>query len=103
MQIAKLVPEDLNITLEKALRTITICSRMYETDEEAQRIIDIGKKLEGSIRNTGIHAAGIIISGEPLTELIPVCNAKDSEMPVTQYSMKPVEAGRHAQDRLSWA
>ena len=48
--------------------------------------------MEGSIRNTGIHAAGIIISGQPLVNLIPICNAKDSDMPVTQYSMKPVES-----------
>ena len=54
-------------------------------------IIDIGKKLEGSIRNTGIHAAGMIISGDPFTDFIPICIAKDSEMAVTQYSMKPVE------------
>ena len=52
----------------------------------------MARKLEGSVRNTGIHAAGMIISGDPLTDHIPVCNAKDSEMPVTQYSMKPVEA-----------
>lgn len=90
-EIAKLVPEDLNITLEKALEKDHDLRALYEQDEEARRIIDIGKKLEGSIRNTGIHAAGIIISGQPLTELIPVCNAKDSDMPVTQYSMKPVE------------
>lgn len=89
--IAKLVPEDLNITLEKALEKDQDLRAMYEQDEDARRIIDIGKKLEGSIRNTGIHAAGIIISGEPLTNYIPICNAKDSEMPVTQYSMKPVE------------
>lgn len=89
--IAKLVPEDLNITLEKALEKDQDLRAMYEQDEDARRIIDIGKKLEGSIRNTGIHAAGIIISGDPLVEHIPICNAKDSEMPVTQYSMKPVE------------
>lgn len=89
--IAKLVPEDLNITLEKALEKDQELQTMYEQDEEARRILDIGRKLEGSIRNTGIHAAGIIISGEPLTDFIPICNAKDSEMPVTQYSMKPVE------------
>lgn len=89
--IAKLVPEDLNITLEKALEKDQDLRLMYEQDNDAQRIIDIGRKLEGSIRNTGIHAAGIIISGEPLTNFIPICNAKDSEMPVTQYSMKPVE------------
>src|SRR5271154_1515012 len=64
---------------------------MYESDEEAQRTIDIARKLEGSLRNAGIHAAGIIISGEPLTNFVPLCNSKDSDMPVTQYSMKPVE------------
>lgn len=89
--IAKLVPEDLNITLEKALEKDQDLRKMYEDDEDARRIIDIGKKLEGSIRNTGIHAAGIIISGQPLTNLIPLCNSKDSDMPVTQFSMKPVE------------
>lgn len=89
--IAKLVPEDLNITLEKALEMDQDLRNQYEQDEDAHRIIDIGKKLEGSIRNTGIHAAGIIISGDPLTDHIPVCSAKDSDMPVTQYSMKPVE------------
>lgn len=90
-EIAKLVPEDLNITLDKALEKDQDLRAMCERDEEALRVIDIGRKLEGSIRNTGIHAAGIIISGEPLTHFIPVCNAKDSDMPVTQYSMKPVE------------
>lgn len=90
-EIAKLIPEDLNITLDKALEKDHDLRTMYESDTEAQRVIDIARKLEGSIRNTGIHAAGIIISGEPLTNFIPICNAKDSEMPVTQYSMKPVE------------
>ncbi|NGX41828.1 MAG: DNA polymerase III subunit alpha [Chlamydiae bacterium] len=89
--IAKLVPDDLNITLQEALKKDRDFRQMYEEDEDAKRIIDIGRKLEGSIRNTGTHAAGMIISGKPLTDLIPVCVAKDSEMPVTQFSMKPVE------------
>jgi DNA polymerase-3 subunit alpha len=91
-EIAKLVPEDLNITLDKALEKDHDLRTLYENDEEVGRLIDLAKRLEGSIRNTGIHAAGIIISGVPLTELIPICNAKDSDMPVTQFSMKPVEA-----------
>lgn len=90
-EIAKLVPEDLNITLEKALEKDPDLHALYTNDEDAHRIIDMGKQLEGSIRSTGIHAAGIIISGQPLVHLIPLCNAKDSDMPVTQYSMKPVE------------
>ncbi|MCB1111406.1 MAG: DNA polymerase III subunit alpha [Chlamydiales bacterium] len=90
-EIAKLVPDDLNITLDKALEIDQDLRNMYESDEDAHRVIDMGRILEGSIRNTGIHAAGIIISGEPLTEHIPLCNSKDTDMPVTQYSMKPVE------------
>lgn len=89
--IAKLVPEDLNITIEKALEKDYDLRQMCETDEETRRVIEVGRKLEGSIRNTGIHAAGIIISGQPLMNLIPICNAKDTDMPVTQFSMKPVE------------
>lgn len=91
-EIAKLIPEDLNITLDKALEKDHDLKALYESDEEVARLFDLARKLEGSIRNTGIHAAGIIISGSPLTDLIPICNAKDSEMPVTQFSMKPVEA-----------
>lgn len=90
-EIAKLVPDDLNITLEKALEKDQDLRAMYQRDEDAHKMIDIAKKLEGSIRNTGIHAAGIIICGDPLTEYIPVCTSKDATMPVTQYSMKPVE------------
>lgn len=91
-EIAKLIPEDLNITLDKALEKDQDLKTLYDSDEEVSRLIDLARKLEGSIRNTGIHAAGIIISGSPLTDLIPVCNSKDSDMPVTQFSMKPVEA-----------
>lgn len=91
-QIAKLVPEDLNMTLAKALEIDADLHQLYISDSDAKRIIDLGQKLEGSIRNTGIHAAGIIISGQPLTDHIPICSAKDSEMAATQYSMKPVEA-----------
>lgn len=90
-QICKLVPDDLGITLEKALETDPDLRSMVDEDEEAGRIMEIGRRLEGSIRNTGIHAAGIVVSGEPLTEHIPICNSKDSELPATQYSMKPVE------------
>jgi DNA polymerase-3 subunit alpha len=90
-EIAKLVPEDLNITLEAALKDPEL-RKLCEEDPETQKIMEIGQLLEGSIRNTGIHAAGIIISGTPLTDLIPICISKDSEMPVTQYAMKPVES-----------
>ena len=90
-EIAKLIPEDLNMTIDRALEIDPDLRRLYEEDPEIHRLLDLAKKLEGSVRNTGIHAAGMIISGEPIIERIPVCTAKDSEMAVTQYSMKPVE------------
>lgn len=91
-KIAKLVPEDPNMTLKKALEIDRDLLQMYETDEEAKRVINLGQKVEGSIRNTGIHAAGIIVCGDPLTDHIPICTAKDADMLATQYSMKPVES-----------
>jgi DNA polymerase III subunit alpha len=90
-EIAKLVPEDPNMTLDKALAIDPDLKQLYNEDPEVRRLIDIAKKLEGSVRNTGIHAAGIIISGDPIIERAPICTAKDSAMAVTQYSMKPVE------------
>jgi DNA polymerase-3 subunit alpha len=90
--IAALVPEDPNMTLEKAFEIDPELSRLMESDEEARRILEMAKKAEGSIRNTSTHAAGLIISAGPITDHIPVCTAKDSEMVVTQYAMKPVES-----------
>lgn len=90
--IAKLVPEDPTMTIKKALEIEKGLKTLIETDEDAKRIIDYVFILEGSIRNTGVHAAGLIICGNPLTDHIPVCNAKDSELCLTQYSMKPVES-----------
>jgi DNA polymerase III subunit alpha len=90
--LAKFVPEDPKMTLEKALDTDVDFLQLYQNDEDAKRIIDLGKRLEGSIRNTGIHAAGLIVCGDPLTNHIPICTAKDTDMAATQYSMKPVES-----------
>ena len=91
-EIAALVPEDPGMTIEKALQMDVDFQRLLEGDEEARRLIEIARKAEGSIRNTSTHAAGLIISKDPLTENVPVCTAKDSQMLVTQYAMKPVES-----------
>jgi len=91
-EIAKLVPEDPSMTLERALEIDQDFKRVTEEDEDAKRIIHLGRQLEGSIRSTGMHAAGIIVCGDTLTDHVPICVAKDSEIPVTQFSMKPVEA-----------
>ncbi|MCB1107172.1 MAG: DNA polymerase III subunit alpha [Chlamydiia bacterium] len=93
-EIAKLVPEDPTMTLDRAFELEPELRKMAEGegDEEGKLVLEYARRLEGSIRNTGIHAAGLIISGDPLTDHIPICNAKDSEIVATQYSMKPVEA-----------
>jgi DNA polymerase-3 subunit alpha len=91
-EIAALVPEDPTMTLEKAFQIDPELTRLMETDEEARAVLEMAKKTEGSIRNTSTHAAGLIISASPITEHVPVCTAKDSEMWVTQYAMKPVES-----------
>ncbi len=91
-EIAKLVPDDLGMTLEKALKLNSEFKRFVEEDEEAKHILEFALKLEGCIRNTGTHAAGIIICRDPLTDHLPICTTKDAEMTVTQYAMKPVEA-----------
>jgi DNA polymerase III subunit alpha len=90
-EIAALVPEDPTMTLEKAFQIDPQLSKLMETDEEARSVLEMAKKAEGSIRNTSTHAAGLIISANPITDHAPVCTAKDSEMWVTQYAMKPVE------------
>jgi DNA polymerase-3 subunit alpha len=91
-EIAKLVPEDPTMTLDKALEIDPELKNLSTSDPEVERLIDLAKKLEGSVRNTGIHAAGMIICGDSIVDHIPICNAKDSDMAVTQFSMKPVEA-----------
>lgn len=90
--IAKLVPEDPTMTLDRAFELDPQLRQQYETDEEVKQCIDLARRLEGSVRNTGIHAAGLIISADPIMDRIPICHAKDSEIVVTQFSMKPVEA-----------
>ncbi len=90
-EIAKLVPEDPTMTLDRALEQDADFRSLCERDSETARIIELAKKLEGCIRNTSIHAAGLIIAAERITTHLPLCNAKDSSMAVTQFSMKPVE------------
>ncbi|MFA5250252.1 MAG: DNA polymerase III subunit alpha [Parachlamydiales bacterium] len=91
-EMAKLVSDDPNMQLEKALRLDPELKRLCEEDSEAKMIFDAAKTIEGSIRNTSLHAAGVIISAVPVIDKVPVCTAKDAEMLVTQYAMKPVEA-----------
>lgn len=90
--LAKLIPEDPTMTLGKALEIDPDLKSQYDSDPEVHNLITIALRLEGSVRNTGIHAAGLIIGANPLMENIPLCASKESDMAVTQFSMKPVES-----------
>ncbi len=89
-KIAKLVPNELNITLQKALETSPDLREQYEKNPIVTRLIDMAVKLEGCVRNVSTHAAGIVISEKPLTEYLPLAKGANGEL-ATQYPMKPVE------------
>ncbi len=91
-RIAKAIPTTLGITLEEALHQAPPFREMYEGDVGIHKMVDIAKQLEGVARNASTHAAGIVISREPLTELMPLQKATNSDALMTQYEMHGVEA-----------
>jgi DNA polymerase III subunit alpha len=91
-RIAKAVPNQLGIKLDEALETSPQLKEMYTGDPSVRRIIDFAKQLEGVARNASTHAAGVVISREPLTELMPLQRATNSDAAMTQYEMHGIEA-----------
>ncbi len=91
-RLAKMVPERLNITLEAALETSPELREVYETDELARRIIDTARNLEGIIRQDSIHAAGVVIADDELSNYTPLQRRGAEEEVVTQYDMAAVQA-----------
>ena len=71
-RLAKLVPAELKMTLDKALEVEPDLKKAYEEDEQTRRVIDIGKKLEGLARHASVHACGVVIADEPLTNFLPL-------------------------------
>ncbi len=90
-RIAKLIPNSLNITLDKALEEEKALKELAEKDEKIKKLIEISKDLEGLSRHSSIHAAGIVISNKPLMETVPLAVTKDGDV-VTQYNMKHIES-----------
>jgi DNA polymerase-3 subunit alpha len=90
-RLAKLVPFSLDMTLEKALKTEPELEAAYKQSEEIRKVIDIGKKLEGLARHASVHAAGVVIADEPLTNFIPLYKASGSDDIVTQFEGPTVE------------
>jgi DNA polymerase-3 subunit alpha len=91
-RIAKMVPNQLGIRLDEALEMSPQLRGLYERDPQVRRLIDLARQLEGVARNASTHAAGVVISREPLTELMPLQKATTSDALMTQYEMHAVEA-----------
>jgi DNA polymerase-3 subunit alpha len=89
-RIAKMVPATLNITLEKALQDSPPLQQAYDNESQVKELIDTARRLEGMVRNAGVHAAGVVISPQPLIELVPLHKTKNDEI-VTAFDMKAIE------------
>lgn len=92
-KIAKLIPFEIGMTLDKALETEELLKERYNKEDEVRTLIDLAKKLEGIARNAGKHAGGVVIAPGKLTEFTPLyCEADASEHVVTQFDKDDVEA-----------
>ena len=90
-EITAMVPEDLHITLDKALEKSEDLRKVYEADGEIREVIDLARKIEGLARNVGTHAAAVVIADQALTEYVPLCRVSGKEDVITQWSMGDVE------------
>ncbi len=90
-RLAKLVPETLNMTLDTALESEPQLQQAYEKDPQTKRVIDISKRLEGLARHASVHAAGIVIADESLTNFVPLYRPPGTDDIVTQFEGPMVE------------
>jgi DNA polymerase III subunit alpha len=91
-QIAKLIPFDLNMTLDRALDEEKALRQRYKSEDDVKSLIDLAKKLEGLSRNAGRHAGGVVIAPKPLFEYMPLYCEQGSHATVTQFDMGDVES-----------
>ncbi|HTD67818.1 MAG TPA: DNA polymerase III subunit alpha, partial [Candidatus Limnocylindria bacterium] len=88
-RLAKMIPTDLKMSLELALKQSPEFKEAYNTEEVTRELVDIAFVLEDISRNSSVHAAGVVISDKPLVELLPLKQDEDGTI-VTQYAMNPV-------------
>lgn len=91
-RIAKLIPFELGMTLEKALEESEDLARLYHNDDEVNSLITLARELEGVIRNAGKHAGGVVIAPTVLSDFVPLYAEAGGTMPVTQLDKDDVEA-----------
>ena len=89
LEIAKMIPDDLKITLAKALEQSPDFKKVYDEDEQIKKVIDTAMVLEGLARNSSTHAAGVVISSEPVDEVVPLVMAENGL--ATQFTMTEIE------------
>ena len=89
-KVAKMIPMELGITIEKALNHNPELRQAYEADEVTKNLIDMSMRLEGLPRHTSIHAAGVVIGSEPLNEFVPLSRGADNVI-TTQFTMTTIE------------
>ena len=90
-KIAKLVPHELDMTLDKALAQEPLLKERYDREEDVRALIDMARALEGLARSAGKHAAGVVIAPGPLTDYMPLYCEQGSDQTVTQFDMGDVE------------
>ena len=90
-RLARMVPDELKMTLDKALDLNEKFREEYETNPQARRLIDIARRLEGMPRHTSTHAAGVVIARNPVTEYVPLQKSMKDGTVATQYTMKKLE------------
>ena len=88
--IAKMIPQELNITIDKALKMNPELKKTYEDQPEIHDLIDTARRLEGLPRHTSMHAAGVVISQRDVSEYVPLSRAQDGSI-VTQFTMTTLE------------
>ncbi len=89
-KIAKMIPFDLKMTLDKALQESPPLQDAYQKDPRVKELIDVSRRLEGTTRHASTHAAGVVIAPQPLTELVPLFKGNTGDI-TTQFDMKGVE------------
>ena len=88
--IAKMIPQELNITIDKALKMTPELRKSYESDEQVKYLIDMSRRLEGLPRHSSMHAAGVVISQKSVDEYVPLSRASDGSI-TTQFTMTTLE------------
>ncbi len=89
-RLAKMVPPQLNITIDEALRQSAPLKQRYEREPKIKHVLDVARRLEGLSRHSSTHAAGVVISPKPLGEVVPLYKTNKDEI-VTQFAMDDLE------------